>query len=98
MNDVDSNLAMNAIAHAAHMIQASWQSAAALNETVSLQNMRPFMILKPRVLPDGNQWCALYGDDLQTGVAGFGVTPDEASRQFDIEWLNARCGPKEQSK
>lgn len=24
---------------------------------------------------DGNQWCALYGEDLQTGIAGFGNTP-----------------------
>lgn len=24
---------------------------------------------------DGNQWCALYGEDLQVGIAGFGNTP-----------------------
>jgi len=24
---------------------------------------------------DGNQWCALYGEDLQSGIAGFGNTP-----------------------
>lgn len=24
---------------------------------------------------DGNQWCALYGEDLQVGIAGFGKTP-----------------------
>lgn len=24
---------------------------------------------------DGNQWCALYGEDLQAGIAGFGGTP-----------------------
>lgn len=24
---------------------------------------------------DGNQWCALYGEDLQSGIAGFGATP-----------------------
>ena len=24
---------------------------------------------------DGNQWCALYGKDLQVGIAGFGNTP-----------------------
>lgn len=24
---------------------------------------------------DGNQWCALYGEDLQAGIAGFGNTP-----------------------
>lgn len=24
---------------------------------------------------DGDQWCALYGVDLQAGIAGFGNTP-----------------------
>lgn len=24
---------------------------------------------------DGSQWCALYGEDLQIGIAGFGDTP-----------------------
>jgi hypothetical protein len=28
-----------------------------------------------KVYPDGNQWCALWGDDIQSGVAGFGDTP-----------------------
>ena len=29
---------------------------------------------------DGDQWCALVGDDLQTGVAGFGDTQGDALR------------------
>ena len=24
---------------------------------------------------DGDQWCALHGEDLQAGIAGFGNTP-----------------------
>ena len=24
---------------------------------------------------DGDKWCALYGEDLQSGIAGFGDTP-----------------------
>lgn len=24
---------------------------------------------------DGDKWCALYGEDLQAGIAGFGNTP-----------------------
>ena len=27
---------------------------------------------------DGDQWCALYGEDLQVGVAGFGETKVDA--------------------
>jgi hypothetical protein len=52
---------------------------------------RPFMLLKARVFPDGNQWCALYGENLQDGVCAFGDTPAQASHQFDIEWLNGKA-------
>lgn len=31
---------------------------------------------------DGDQWCALYGEDLPRGIAGFGPTPDEAVVAF----------------
>lgn len=52
----------------------------------ALESNRPFVILRPRIYPDGDQWCVLYGDDLQEGVAGFGATPDAASRDFDRNW------------
>lgn len=35
-----------------------------------------------RVFLDGDAWCALNGDDLQNGIAGFGDTPAEALRDF----------------
>jgi hypothetical protein len=35
---------------------------------------------------DGNKWCVLYGENLQDGVAGFGDSPDLASRDFDRAW------------
>lgn len=31
-----------------------------------------------RISKDGNQWCALIGEDLQSGIAGFGDTPSAA--------------------
>ena len=31
-------------------------------------------------------WCALYGDNLQDGVAGFGRSPEEAMADFDKNW------------
>lgn len=62
-------------------------------EDVERERIRPFMLLRPRVFPDGNQWCALYGENLQEGVCAFGGTPAKAAIQFDIEWLNARAGP-----
>lgn len=46
--------------------------------------------MRPRLFPDGNKWCALYGDNIAEGVAAFGDTPEQASIQFDIEWLNQK--------
>lgn len=63
-------------------------------EAVEHERGRPFMLLRPRMFPDGNQWCALYGENLQDGVAGFGDTPAAAAIQFDIEWLNASAQGK----
>lgn len=39
--------------------------------------------LRPRISKDGDQWCVLYGENLQEGVAGFGNTPMEAIQDFN---------------
>lgn len=54
------------------------------------QLARPSSIRKPRVFKDGNQWCALEGENIQEGVCGFGNTPDAACREFDSNWMNER--------
>ena len=46
----------------------------------------PSVIWRPKLFIDGNQWCALYGENIQNGVAGFGTTPDKAMRNFDLAW------------
>jgi hypothetical protein len=51
----------------------------------------PAAIFKPKVFPDGNMWCALLGENLHDGVAGFGATPEEAIQDFDREWASAKC-------
>ena len=48
---------------------------------------RPSATFKPRVFTDGNAWCALLGEDLQQGVAGFGKSPDKACEDFDVAWF-----------
>ena len=53
------------------------------------QHARPSAVYRPRLSIDGNQWCALYGENLQDGVAGFGDTPDAACAAFDDAWLNS---------
>ncbi len=79
LNDSDSSLAMNAISHAAYMIQNSWQEAA-------WASSYPSVVYKPTMSLDGDQWCALYGENLQVGIAGFGDSPSLAMAAFDKEW------------
>lgn len=62
---------------------------AAICEVMALISA-PHTQMRPRVFPDGNAWCALYGDDLQCGVAGFGKTPAEACADFDTNWNTQR--------
>lgn len=47
---------------------------------------RPSAIYRPELSADGDQWMALYGENLQLGVAGFGSTPNEAMTAFDQAW------------
>lgn len=48
--------------------------------------LRPSYIFKPRLSIDGNKWCALYGENLQDGVSGFGDSPELAYADFDKQW------------
>jgi hypothetical protein len=78
------------------MSDFSWQ-AAQLSEaisSVSNQMQRIFILLRPKVFLDGNQWCCLYGDDIQSGVCGFGDSPDKASWAFEKAWYEENK-PKE---
>jgi len=49
--------------------------------------IRPNVIYAPRLFLDGNQWCALYGENLQEGIAGFGNTPSDALADFNNSFL-----------
>ena len=68
-----------------------------LNEqyAAACEARRPFITLQPhtRIFIDGNQWCALYGENLQDGTAGFGDSPDAAMRDFDKNWYTKREEP-----
>ncbi len=55
---------------------------------VSHAMQRPSVLYRPRLAADGTKWCALFGDDLATSVAGFGDTPAEAMADFDRAWAN----------
>lgn len=79
MSDVE-----NELAHLAHDAKLH---TIYLADSVERERARPFMLLRPRLFIDGNEWCALYGSNLHDGVAGFGKSPDLASRAFDEAWL-----------
>lgn len=69
-----------------------------LRQDVAREQVRPFYLLRPRMFQDGNQWCVLYGDNIQDGVAAFGDTPAKAATQFDVEWLNDKADFCERSE
>ena len=50
----------------------------------------PSAIYRPSLKIDGNKWCALYGESLEEGIAGFGDTPAEAMAEFDKAWLTSK--------
>ena len=55
-----------------------------LNTAFEMQ--RPSTVHKPKLSIDGDKWCALYGENLQDGVAGFGDSPAQALSDFDKNW------------
>lgn len=79
MNEEYQRMAANSIAHEAFCAGQAWQQAAAAQE-------RPCVLWKPSLYRDGNQWCALLGENIQDGVVGFGDSPDAAMWAFDEAW------------
>jgi len=60
------------------------------SQTMQQQNeFNLFAMLKPSLNKDGNQWCVLYGEDLQVGIAGFGDSPHLAIMDFNSQWYKA---------
>ena len=45
-----------------------------------------FALLKPKLYQDGNQWCCLYGENIQEGITGFGDTPHLAILDWNNQW------------
>lgn len=89
-----------AIRDACHL-DASWAIEYVKNDAVTAiestrqEMQRPSVLFKPAIGIDGDKWCALYGANLQEGVAGFGDSPAAAMLDFDKQW-NANISPKDQ--
>lgn len=58
-------------------------AAQCLAQEISAYHATFFSALKPKLFIDGDMWCALYGENLQEGIAGFGKTPAKALFEFE---------------
>ena len=76
LSESNQRMIANAIIH------ENWQT----QETIRQNLSTPHIEMKPKIYLDGNKWCALYGEDLERGVAGFGNSPWEAMDDFDKSW------------
>lgn len=76
---------MGDVGHAFHNAAQELQFA-------SQQQSRPSAIYKPSIYRDGDKWCALYGDNLQEGVCGFGDSPSLAMESFDEAFVTKVIG------
>ncbi len=79
MNDEHSSMAMTSIGHAAQHAMFAIQDAASEYAVASA-------VYRPKIYMDGNEWCAIYGDDITCGVCGFGATPALAVSDFNDRW------------
>lgn len=79
MNDRHSAEACGAIQDAAYMIRHRMEAAIC-------DYQAPHVMMRPKVFLDGDSWCALYGENIQEGVCGFGDTPADAVNDFNNCW------------
>jgi hypothetical protein len=69
------------IAYAAGAVTLTAQQLA---QEISSYHATWYSALKPVLSKDGDKWCALYGENLQEGVSGFGDTPAAALLAFEV--------------
>lgn len=74
------------ISNAVHIITSEIRGAVYDWQESGRAASRPSVLFRPTLSLDGNQWCALLGDNLHDGLAAFGDTPDAAMRAFDAAW------------
>lgn len=78
------------------MSQIEHKVACAMQE-ISAAHSAPHAYLRAKVFPDGDQWCCLYGKNLQDGVCGFGETPHLAVIDFDKNWFGQKLRGKQET-
>ncbi len=93
MNDAQTIIdAVNQAFQNANISHSVFMAANGVNEA-AMQFAKASVLFRPKLSMDGNKWCALYGDDLATGCAGFGDSPAEAMGNFDAAWYKSLNPP-----
>lgn len=75
----------------AHFVEMAANTIAEEACQAAKAHATPSAIYRPAIGLDGDQWCALYGANLQDGVAGFGDTPAAAMADFDKAWTTLKA-------
>jgi hypothetical protein len=65
---------LNQVESSARQWNDTLQHQEKMNVAIEQAEYNKFAMLKPKVGVDGNQYFVLYGEDLQSGIAGFGDT------------------------
>lgn len=86
------NQQASGLSYAIDAVRLEYAAAADAQRVAAQEAQRPSVLYRPALSMDGDQWCALYGDNLQEGVCGFGETPAAAMEAFDNEWRTAQAG------
>lgn len=71
------------ILHEYRLAIRTFEDACFLLRDREKEKSTPFYMLRPKLFIDGGKWCALYGENIQDGVCGFGDSPREAAKNFD---------------
>ena len=64
--------------------EATQTETAGIDLMAAERNSSWAVVLGARIFQDGNEWCVLYGEDLMSGIAAFGDTPEKAIAAFEV--------------
>lgn len=53
----------------------------------SREKERPFFLLRPKLFRTSTGWKVEYGANAETGLTGYGKSPDEAAKDFDANFF-----------
>lgn len=70
-----------------HKVSTEYHVLQLISEDICCNHALPSVLYRPKLYKDGDMWCALYGEDIQSGVCGFGKSPGKAMDDFNRNWV-----------